>query len=127
MKNLRDSFAPKFPPAAIMILLLPMAAAGLNAGQFKFATQTLTVPDGFEIELIAGPPMINRPIMGDFDEEGNFYVADSSGSIDKVDKQLAEKPHRILRLQDKDGDGRFESANLYADKLMFPEGVMWYD
>ena len=31
---------------------------------------------------------------------GRLYVADSSGSNDNVKKQLAEKPHRIVRLED---------------------------
>ena len=29
---------------------------------FKFATQTLSVPEGFTVELVAGPPAVNRPI-----------------------------------------------------------------
>jgi putative membrane-bound dehydrogenase-like protein len=87
--------------------------------------QTFTIPAGFEIELIAGPPLIDRPITAAFDEQGRLYVADSSGSNDKVDKQLAEKPHRILRLEDTDGDGKFDARTVFADKMMFPEGTMW--
>jgi len=60
----------------------------------------LTVPEGFEVDLVAGPPLVDRPIVADFDEEGRLYVADSSGSNDKVEKQLADKPHRIVRLED---------------------------
>lgn len=88
---------------------------------------TFTVPSGFDIELIAGPPLIDRPITAAFDEQGRLYVADSSGSNDKVDKQLAEKPHRILRLEDTDGDGKFDARTVFADKMMFPEGTMWLD
>jgi putative membrane-bound dehydrogenase-like protein len=86
-----------------------------------------TLPDGFEIELVAGPPLVNRPITGAFDELGRLYVADSSGSNDPVKKQLAERPHRILRLEDTDGDGRFDRKTVFADKMMFPEGTMWLD
>src|SRR5947209_1814613 len=71
---------------------------------------TFTLPPGFEIELVAGPPLVNRPIAADFDEQGRLYVADSSGSNDKVDQQLQKKPHRIVRLEDTDGDGRFDKA-----------------
>jgi putative membrane-bound dehydrogenase-like protein len=87
--------------------------------------QTFTLPPGFEIELVAGPPLIERPIVADFDEQGRLYVADSSGSNDKVDKQLKERPHRIVRLEDTDGDGRFDRRTVFADKMMFPEGTMW--
>ena len=87
----------------------------------------LTVPPGFVIERVAGPPLVNRPIVADFDHQGRLYVADSSGSNDKVDKQLADKPHRIVRLEDTDGDGRFDKSVVFADKMMFPEGAMWLD
>src|SRR5688572_6057400 len=87
----------------------------------------ITVPPGFEVERVAGPPLVNRPIVADFDEEGRLYVADSSGSNDKVEKQLAEKPHRIVRLEDSDGDGRFDKSVVFANRMMFPEGAMWFD
>jgi putative membrane-bound dehydrogenase-like protein len=95
--------------------------------QTRIAGQTLTVPDGFTIELAAAPPLVERPIVADFDDEGRLYVAESSGSNDKVEKQLAEKPHRILRLEDLDGDGRFDRRVVFADRMMLPEGAMWLD
>jgi hypothetical protein len=98
-----------------------------NGDEIRLNGQIFTVPAGFEIELIAGPPLIDRPITAAFDEAGRLYVADSSGSNDRVDKQLAEKPHRILRLEDTDGDGKFDSKIVFADKMMFPEGTMWLD
>ena len=87
----------------------------------------LKVPDGFEVERVAGPPLVDRPIVADFDELGRLYVADSSGSNDKVEIQLQQKPHRIVRLEDTDGDGRFDKSVVFADKMMFPEGTMWFD
>jgi putative membrane-bound dehydrogenase-like protein len=93
--------------------------------EFKIGARTLTVPDGFEVELAAGPPLVERPISAAFDEEGRLYVTDSSGSNDAPQKQLKEKPHRIVRLEDTDGDGRFDKSTVFADKMMFPEGAMW--
>ena len=88
---------------------------------------TFTLPDGFTIELAAGPPLVERPITADFDEQGRLYVSDSSGTNDPVKKQIEDLPHRILRLEDTDGDGKFDKSIVFADKLMFPEGTMWYD
>ena len=85
----------------------------------------LTVPAGFVIERVAGPPLVNRPIVADFDEEGRLYVADSSGSNDRTDRQVVDRPHRIVRLEDTNGDGRFDKSVVFADKMMFPEGAMW--
>ncbi len=87
----------------------------------------LQVAPGFAVERVAGPPLVNRPIVADFDDEGRLYVADSSGSNDKVEKQLEDRPHRIVRLEDSDGDGRFDKSVVFADKMMFPEGTMWFD
>jgi putative membrane-bound dehydrogenase-like protein len=87
----------------------------------------LTVPPGFEIQRVAGPPLVNRPIVADFDEAGRLYVADSSGSNDKVEQQLAERPHRIVRLEDRDGDGVFDTSTVFADRMMLPQGTMWFD
>ena len=110
---------------AISLLLLTQVVS--PAAAFKMGAQTITVPDGFEIELVAGPGLVDRPIEADFDEEGFLYVTDSSGSNDKPDKQLQEKPHRIVRLADIDGDGRYDKSVVFADKMMFPEGAMWHN
>jgi putative membrane-bound dehydrogenase-like protein len=108
--------------SASLVLGLPLAGA-----QFQIGVLNFTVPDGFEMEQVAGPGLVERPVEADFDEQGRLYVTDSSGSNDKVDKQLEQKPHRVVRLEDTDGDGRFDKTTVFADKLMFPEGAMWYD
>ncbi|HWG46730.1 MAG TPA: PVC-type heme-binding CxxCH protein [Gemmataceae bacterium] len=87
---------------------------------------TFTLPADFDIELAAGPPLVDRPIVADFDEEGRLYVADSSGSNEPVAVQVVKKPHRILRLEDTNGDGKFDKRTVFADKMMFPEGCMWF-
>lgn len=108
----------------LAVLALPCSA---RAAQFKFPNHTFTVPDGFVVELVAGPPLVNRPIEADFDEQGRLYVTDAAGTNDKVQKQLEDKPHRVVRLEDTDGDGRYDQSGVFAEKLMFPEGAMWFD
>ncbi len=83
-----------------------------------------TLPIGFEITLAAGPPLIERPITADFDDEGRLYVSDSSGSNENVNLQLKKKPHRIVRLEA--SAGRFDKSVVFADQMMFPEGTMWH-
>jgi putative membrane-bound dehydrogenase-like protein len=109
-----------------LALALGCASVGV-AGETKLNGRTFTLPEGFAIELIAGPPLVDRPIVADFDDDGRLYVADSSGSNDKVEKQLEDKPHQILRLEDSDGDGKFDKRTVFADKMMFPAGAMWLD
>src|SRR5437762_3017011 len=95
--------------------------AGASAAQFKIGPHNFTLPDGFEIELVAGTNLVPRPVEADFDEQGRLYVTDSSGSNDKVDKQIIDKPHRIVRLEDTDGDGKFDKQIVFADKMSFLE------
>jgi putative membrane-bound dehydrogenase-like protein len=105
---------------------LPGAEEAVKTHQVQLNGHTFTLPVGFEIELVAGPPLVDRPIVADFDEQGRLYVVDSSGSNDKVQQQLEKKPHRIVRLEDSDGDGRFDRRTLFADRMMFPEGTLWF-
>jgi hypothetical protein len=88
--------------ACALLLTLALPA---QAEEFTFNGHTFNLPDGFTLEQIAGPPLVRSPICMDFDEQGRLYVADSSGSNDPVKKQLEERPHRIVRLVDTDGDG----------------------
>lgn len=106
-----------------------VAGLGLSAqaAVFTIGPHQFTVPDGFTVELVAGPPLVDRPISADFDELGRLYVTDSSGSNDPVNKQLEEKTHRVVRLEDTNGDGRFDKQVVFADRMMFPEGAMWRD
>ena len=96
-----------------------------RGGTFTLNGREFKVPDGFTIETIAGPPLVDRPIVADFDEKGRLYVADSSGSNAKVTLQVVEKPHRVVRLEDTNGDGVFDRSTVFADKMMFPEGAMF--
>jgi putative membrane-bound dehydrogenase-like protein len=121
--------------ALVSVLLTTAAGWFCVAGQQPTATgkqevrlnsHTFTLPAGFEIELVAGSPLVDRPIVADFDEDGRLYVADSSGSNEKVTEQLRKRPHRVVRLADTKGDGRFDRSTVYADQLMFPEGAMWH-
>lgn len=98
-----------------------------TAAQFQFPNQTFTVPDGFAVELVASTELAARPISASFDGQGRLYVTDSSGSNESPETQLKHPDHRILRLEDSDGDGKFDKSTVFADKVMFPEGCLWHD
>ena len=113
-------------------ILMVLLVVGLAASLYFPSDQTthakhVSVPEGFQIELVAGPPLVERPITAAFDEMGHLYVAESSGSNEPVEIQLEKKPHSILRLTDANGDGIFDERTVFADRMMFPEGTLWYD
>ncbi|HCU86318.1 MAG TPA: hypothetical protein DGP39_02220, partial [Verrucomicrobiales bacterium] len=74
------------------------------------------MPDGFTVEKVAGPPLVMRPIEASFDERGRLYVTDSSGSNAPVKEQIKNPTHRVVRLEDTNGDGKFDKSVVFADK-----------
>lgn len=87
----------------------------------------LRAPPGFVVEQVAGPGLVERPMLAALDDEGRLYVADSAG-VNLRGPELAKDPPHVIRvLEDVDGDGRYDRSRVFADKLVFPQGVLWHD
>ena len=86
------------------------------------ALATWKVKPGFRLELVAHEPQVRDPVAISFDERGRMFVAEM---IDYSEMRDA-KPHlgRISMLEDKDGDGFFESSTVFADDLAWPTGLI---
>ncbi len=93
----------------------------------RLEPHTFTIPDEYELERVAAPPLVQRPMHMYFDDSGVLYVTDSSGDTRKAPVQLKEPEHRVLRLVDRDGDGTFDESTVFADQLPFPEGILVHD
>ena len=85
-----------------------------------------TLPPGFTVELVAGPPLVNHPTMGGFDDKGRLYICDGPGDNMPAKDLLEKLPNNIRRLEDTDGDGKFDKSTMYADKMTFPMGALWH-
>ena len=110
------------------VLMLFLASCSPLIGKtIELNGQSFQLAEGFELTIAAAPPLVYRPIAADFDDQGRLYVAESSGSNASVHEQLKTKPHSIFRLEDVDGDGRYDRRTVFADRMMFPEGAMWLD
>jgi putative membrane-bound dehydrogenase-like protein len=89
----------------------------------KEALTTFRLPEGFRIELVAAEPDVADPVAIAFDPQGRIYAVEM---IDYPDDR--EPEGRIRLLEDRDGDGRFETSFVFADGFHFPTGVMpWKD
>ena len=108
------------------LLLVGMFLSPLYGIEVSLNQQTFTIPNGFELELVAGPPFVDRPVSADLDSAGNLYVTEASGTNANVQQQLEDKPHRVLRLSDTDGDGVYDIKTVLAEQMMLPEGSLWY-
>jgi putative heme-binding domain-containing protein len=87
---------------------------------------SIQVPEGFSVELAAGPDVVNYPMLAAFDEKGRLFVTESSG-LDVSGGEMAEDPRcRIRMLEDTNEDGVFDKATVFADHLSLPMGALWY-
>jgi glucose/arabinose dehydrogenase len=115
-----------FRRCLLVVITVLMAVASGQAAEFHVDSGTITLPDGFTVEVAAGPPLVERPVTIDFDERGRLYVTESSGTNIAVSEQVKNPTHRVYRLEDSDGDGTFDRRTVYAEGLMMPEGSLWY-
>jgi putative membrane-bound dehydrogenase-like protein len=78
--------------------------------------------DDLRIELAACEPEVVDPVTVRFDEQGRMWVAEYRDYPNPP--APGEKPKsRIKLLEDRDGDGRFETAHVFADELLFCNGL----
>jgi putative membrane-bound dehydrogenase-like protein len=85
------------------------------------------LPQGFELEVVAGPPLVRHPLMGCLDDRGRLFVGDAVGVNWNKAELESNPPNRILMLEDLDGDGVYDKSTVFADKLVFPQGAAWLD
>ncbi len=79
---------------------------------FQLADTNLTV------ELVAAEPDVRAPVAIAWDADGRMFVAEMT------DYPSGPVNGRIRLLEDRDGDGRYEHAIVFATNLAFPNGVM---
>jgi len=83
------------------------------------ALKTIKVDEGFVVELFASEPLIQDPVAMTIDEHGRVYVVEMPGyPLD------ASGSGRIKQLHDTDNDGYPDSATLFAEGLILPNGIM---
>ena len=87
------------------------------------AIATWQLKDGFHLEFTAHEPQVRDPVALCFDERGRLFVCEMIDYSEMRDVS----PHlgRISMLEDKDGDGFYETQTVFADNLPWPTGLIW--
>jgi putative heme-binding domain-containing protein len=80
----------------------------------------MTVPEGFQVELVASEPDIVNPVAMTFDDRGRIWITES---VEYPRKPAGPGRDRVKILEDADGDGRAEKVSIFADGLNIPSGV----
>jgi putative membrane-bound dehydrogenase-like protein len=90
------------------------------------APKTFRVRDGFTLQAVAHEPQVMDPVAAAYDEDGKLYV---------VEMRDYPEPHRpgepplgrVRVLEDRDGDGFYETATVFAEHLPWPTGIACWD
>ena len=114
------------PLVAAAVCAFAFAALRTNAAPpFRYTAPPIQLPDGYTAEVVAAPPLVQHPIMATVDDRGRLFVGDSSGVNLKKSELEKELPHRVLMLEDTNGDGIYDKSTVFADKMTFPQGAAW--
>jgi putative membrane-bound dehydrogenase-like protein len=73
------------------------------------------VPEGFQVDLIAAEPDLHQPVAFAWDERGRIWVVEAYSYPTK--RPAGGGLDKIVILSDEDGDGRFETRKVFAEKL----------
>ena len=103
---------------ALTALALICIALGSSGAELK-------VSSDFAVALVAAEPEIRFPMFAALDDRGRLFVAESSGLDLYREISAGTRKCQVRLLEDRDGDGKYESAEVFADKLVYPMGLAW--
>ena len=116
-----------------VVLVFPLVASWLLAAEppqpdsqplSPAESQTLIhTPAGFTVELVAAEPLTLDPVAFDWAADGKLWIVEMADYPNGMDDRGAPGG-RIRVLADTNGDGKYDSATLFADKLNFPTGLL---
>jgi len=92
------------------------------------AMKTFSLPPGFRVELVASEPMVESPILMDFDADGRLYVLEQLSFLpDMTGRDSREAINRVSVLEDTNNDGVMDKKTVFADKLLMPRALKVLD
>ena len=87
------------------------------------ALKSFKIHPGFALEPIAVEPMVTDPVSVCYDADGRLYVVEMRGYPYPENSPTGY----VRRLEDADGDGRFDRSTIFCPGLSWPTGVVPYD
>jgi mono/diheme cytochrome c family protein len=105
---------------------VPADSPALSPGD---ALKTFYMPPGYRLELVASEPLVQDPIVIDWDTQGRLWVVEMPGFV--PDLQLPE-PYlepigRVVVLEDANRDGVMDKRTVFADGLVLARALKVLD
>lgn len=87
------------------------------------ALASFAIVPGFQLEQVAAEPLVEDPVAMSFDEDGRLYIVEMCGYSEQPD----ENRGTVRRLEDTDGDGRFDKSTVFAKGFSWPTAIICWD
>ena len=87
------------------------------------AVRTMTVQDGFAVNMYASEPMITQPMAFCWDDRGRLWIAENRDYESRGKGFANFGDSRILILEDTDRDGTMDTRKVFAEDIPFPAAV----
>ena len=92
------------------------------------ALKTFQLPPGYRLELVASEPLIQDPIVIDWDTEGRLWAVEMPGYMPDIQATGELNPiGRIVVLEDTDADGKMDKRTIFADGFVLPRALKVLD
>ena len=84
------------------------------------ALKTFYMPPGYRIELVASEPLVQDPIVMDWDRQGRIWVVEMPGFVPNLEapEPYMEPIGKVVVLEDTDKDGVMDKRTVFADGLV---------
>src|SRR5579863_231194 len=100
---------------------IPAKPSPIDNKEAQAVVANMKLTDGFQAELVAAEPDVQQPIAFTIDERGRLWVVEAFSYPNK--QPDGQGKDRILILEDRDGDGRFETKTTFAEGLNLVSGI----
>lgn len=85
---------------------------------------SITVEDGYRVELVASEPLIHDPVEIEWDADGRLWVVEMRGYMPNADGTGEDvRNGRVVVLEDVDDDGRMDKSTVFARDLLMPRAI----
>ena len=92
--------------------------------------QTFYMPPGYHVELVASEPMIQDPILIDFDPQGRLWAIEMATYMEEINpsnERERQPNNRIVVLEDTNNDGKMDKRTVFMDGLVLPRALKVLD
>jgi mono/diheme cytochrome c family protein/glucose/arabinose dehydrogenase len=90
--------------------------------------KTFSLPPGYHAQLVAAEPLIESPIIIDFDPDGRMWVLELQAFLPDTSGRDTQDPIcDVAVLEDTNGDGAMDKRTVFADHLVLPRALKVLD